>query len=368
MGNDFFWWQGVVEDRHDEDSADGLKLGRVRVRILGINSPMYEGDSKSGEGILPDQLHWAYPMQGVDSAGVDGIGKTPMGLVEGSWVFGFSRDGEFSHDLVIMGSVGAFQEEDKNPEADGFCDPELSGFPVPDRPKGPYPAMIGEESTNRLARNDEPHDILAIKEANRLLFLENPIALNGIWIQPDIQYEAEYPFNHVRESEAGHISEWDDTPENARRHEYHKSGTYQEIYEDGKRTQQTINDDHETIKGNKHIIVTGDVTISAHQNVKIYGLANVDIQADAIVNIVAGEAINLAAPLINEVSGVHTVTSGALITTVGYHRLTTSLYDIVSPITNIWGNLFVELHTQSGTMATSLLKAGHIITGGCSGC
>lgn len=368
MGKHFFWWQGVVEDRHDEDSADGMKLGRVRVRILGVHSPMYEGTTEEGEGIAPDQLHWAYPMMPITSAGQDGIGTTPMGLLEGSWVFGFSRDGEFSHDLIIMGSYGSFQEEPKNPEFDGFCDPELSGAAVPPRPKGPYPAMLGEESTNRLARNDEPHDILAIKEANREMFLANPIALDGEWAQPEIQYEAEYPFNHVKESESGHIEEWDDTPEKERLHRYHKSGTYSEIYPDGMRTVQVINDDHETIDGVKHIIATGDVVITSFANVKILGLENVDIQAEKIVNIVAGEAINLAAPLINEVSDLHTITTGELIIDTEYTRITAGLVDVVSPLTNFWGSVFVEEHLQAATIGTGFLKAGFIVTGGCSGC
>lgn len=368
MGKNFFWWQGVVEDRHDQNSADGKKLGRVRVRILGVHSPMYEGTTEEGEGILPDQLHWAYPMMPVTSAGQDGIGVTPMGLIEGSWVFGFSRDGEFSHDLIIMGSYGSFQEEPKNPEFDGFCDPELSGAAVPPRPKGPYPAMVGEESTNRLARNDEPHEILGIKEANRAKFVANPIALNGDWAQPEIQYEAEYPFNHVTESESGHISERDDTPGKERTHDYHKAGTYTEVYPDGMRTTQVVNDDHETIDGNKHIIATGDLTITALGNVKILGLENVDIEAEQIVNITAGIAINLAAPLINEVSKLHTLTTGDLLVDTIYTRITAGLVDVVSPLSQFWGNVFVAEHLQAATIATTFLKAGFIITGGCRGC
>jgi len=368
MGKNFFWWQGVVEGRHDEMHPDGKKLGRVQVRILGLHSPMYEGDTAEGEGIDPAQLHWAFPMNPITSSGQDGIGQTPLGLLEGSWVFGFSRDGEFSHDLIIMGSYGAYQEEDKNPEFDGFCDPELSGAAVPDRPKGPYPAMLGEESTNRLARNDEPHDILGVKAGNRAKFIANPIALDGDWEQPDLQYEAQYPFNHVYESESGHVEEYDDTPGKERTHRYHLSGTYVETYPDGMRTQQTVNDDHETIDGDKHIIATGDVTITAWGNVKILGLENVDIQALAVVNIVAGEAINLAAPYINEVSALQTITTGELIIDTLYTRITAGLVDVAAPLTNFWGSVFVEQHLQASTISCAVLKAGFIVTGGCSGC
>ena len=375
MGKEFFWWQGVVEGRHDEEAKDGLKLGRVRVRILGIHSPHYMPDPVEGEGIFPNELHWAYPMTPITSASMDGIGQTPLGLLEGSWVFGFSRDGEFSQDLVIMGSFGSFQEEQKNPEYDGFCDPELSGFPPPARPMGlmhfpPYPAMIGESSINRLARNEDPHEINLIKDEHRLLFIFNPIALDGFWIQPELDYETIYPYNHVRESESGHIEEWDDTPEHTRTHRWHKSGTFVENYETGDRTQQTWGSDHETILKDKHVMALGDVTITALGDVKVLSLlANVDIQSlTQDINIVAARTINLIAPLINEVSETHTISTGALIITAGITNLTTGVFNIYCPITFIYGSLFVELHTQSGTIGTQLLMSGGIITGWCLGC
>ena len=73
-------------------------------------------------------------------------------------------------------------------------------------------------------------------------------------------------------------------------------------------------------------------------------------------------------PYINEVSEVHTITTGALLVQAGVINFTTGLFNIISPITNIYGSLFVELHTQSGTMGTALLTAGYIVTGGCTGC
>lgn len=379
MGKEFFWWQGVVEDRHDENAEDGLKLGRVRVRILGIHSPKYDANNELGEGIEIDQLHWAYPMMPITSASVDGIGQTPLGPVEGTWVFGFSRDGEFSQDLVIMGTAGGLQTEKVNPDFDAFCDPWVNGKGDPFRPftlqhdsigGGGYPVMLDESSVNRLARNEDPHEIIKIKEDNRKFFEVCPIALDGIWSQPDIQYGAEYPFNHVRESESGHIEEWDDTPDNARTHRYHKSGSYVETYEEGDRTQQTIGSDHETVIKDKHIMAWGDVTITAGGDVKILSLTgNVDIQsATQDVNIVAARAVNIMAPLINEVSGTHTITTGSLIIQAGLTNLTTGVFNIISPITFIYGSLFVEMHTQSGTIGTGLLTAGFIITGGCAGC
>ena len=46
----FIWFQGVVEDRFDP-----LKLGRVRVRILGLHT-----DNKK---LIPtEDLPWAFPI------------------------------------------------------------------------------------------------------------------------------------------------------------------------------------------------------------------------------------------------------------------------------------------------------------------
>jgi hypothetical protein len=375
MGKEFFWWQGVVEDRHDEFAEDGLRLGRVRVRIIGIHSPFYDEDKPNGEGIRVDQLRWAYPMMPITSANVDGIGQTPMGPVEGTWVFGFSRDGEFSQDLIIMGTTPSFQREAKNPKFEGFCDPELSKGFVPLRPEAvqhapPYPSLLGESSVNRLARNELPHEIIAIKEEQRIPFLFCPIALDGFWWQPELDYEALYPYNHVRESESGHIEEWDDTPEHTRTHRYHKSGSYVETYENGDRTQQTVGSDHETIFRDKHVMCLDDLTLTAVGDIKIMSLfGNVDIQAlTRDVNIVAARAINEIAPLINQVSETHTITTGALIISAGITNLTTGVFNIYCPVTFIYGSLFVEMHTQSGTIATGLLHAGFIVTGGCSGC
>ena len=47
--------------------------------------------------------------------------------------------------------------------------------------------------------------------------------------EPRTPYGAQYPFNHVRETESGHIQEFDDTPGRERIHEYHRAGTFYEL-------------------------------------------------------------------------------------------------------------------------------------------
>lgn len=95
----FVWFLGVVEDRQDP-----YLIGRVRVRCFGHHT----GDKV----ILPTKdLPWAQVMLPVTSAGISGVGQSPIGLVEGSHVFGFFRDGEARQEPVVMGSMPGYPTE-----------------------------------------------------------------------------------------------------------------------------------------------------------------------------------------------------------------------------------------------------------------
>ena len=75
MGKDGFqWFVGVVEDRNDPQ-----KLGRLKVRCLGYHTRVL---NKLPTADLP----WASPVLPITSSGISGIGQTPLGLVEGSFV------------------------------------------------------------------------------------------------------------------------------------------------------------------------------------------------------------------------------------------------------------------------------------------
>ena len=123
----FLWFYGVVEDRQDP-----YQIGRVKVRCFGHHT---------GNKIdLPtEDLPWAQVMLPVTSAGISGIGQTPMGLVEGSHVFGFFRDGEDRQEPVVMGSMPGYPAELADTEK-GFYDPN-----------GEYPRYINSPDTNQLA-------------------------------------------------------------------------------------------------------------------------------------------------------------------------------------------------------------------------
>lgn len=89
----FIWWIGVVEDRMDPEKA-----GRVRVRIYG-----YHTDNKL---LLPTtDLPWAIPITPITSASISGIGNTPLGPLEGTWVIGFFIDGADMQHPAIFGTI-----------------------------------------------------------------------------------------------------------------------------------------------------------------------------------------------------------------------------------------------------------------------
>ena len=303
MGRDgFIWFAGVVEDR-----ADPLKLGRCRVRCLG-----YHTEDKS---VLPtSDLPWAHPLLPITSSGISGIGQTPLGLLEGSWVIGFFRDADTKQDAVILGSLpgkpistGALNAA----EGLGFSDPN-----------GVYPRYAAESDVNRLARNDADNQSL-ILEARKTIraasytniptgniievkdgIAEIDASAGDVWSLPENTYATEYPYGHVYESESGHILEFDDTPNKERILLYHHSGTETEITDKGT-TNTIIKDDLNTIieKNSKHYIKgNSDITIQGRHKIMLNANGdadnNYDIQVgpNANVNIQVDKGnINMAA-------------------------------------------------------------------------
>ena len=289
MGRDgFIWFAGVVEDRNDP-----LKLGRCRVRCLG-----YHTDDRN---VLPTaDLPWAHPLLPITSSGVSGIGQTPLGLVEGSWVIGFFRDADTKQDAVILGSLPG-----KPSQTGAINAAEGLGF---SDPNGTYPRYALESDVNRLARNDTDNSSITL-EARKTIraasYLGIPTATiqgvddtvsitasaGDVWSLPENTYSAEYPFNHVYESESGHLLEFDDTPDKERILLYHHSGTETEITDQGT-TNTIIKDDHNCIieKNSRHYIKgNSDTTINGRHKVFI----NTDGQSDNNYDIHIGPNANV---------------------------------------------------------------------------
>ena len=98
-------YTGVVENRQDP-----LKLGRCQVRVVGLHT-------HDKVVLKTDDLPWAYPLQPMTSAGISGIGHSPLGPVEGSWVVVMFRDID-QQQPIMLGSIGGIPQNDGPVDAD----------------------------------------------------------------------------------------------------------------------------------------------------------------------------------------------------------------------------------------------------------
>ena len=300
----FRWFVGVVEDRNDPKF-----LGRCRVRCLGLHTDNLEK--------LPTaDLPWAHPMNPITSATISGVGQTPLGPVEGTWVVGFFSDGAESQTPILMGTLPGVpsylsaDNMDGNRQTLGFLDP-----------LGNYPKYKDETDVNRLAVNaeDNPHPTLTLRKADRDLavgvanvdateVVDDQIAADDgkSWDEPETSYNAKYPHNHVYETEGGHLREYDDTVGAKRIHERHASGTGYEIDNDGTRITRVKKDNYTIVTADDYVHIQGDsrATLDKGLRVKVNATAqegnnyNIEVGAKSNVTIEVQDGdINLISQL-----------------------------------------------------------------------
>jgi len=285
--NGFIWFNGVVEDRQDPQ-----KLGRLRVRCVGIHT-----DNK--DDLPTSDLPWSQLIHPITSSGISGLGSSPGFVVEGTWVFGYFRDGQSMQEPMIIGTLPGKPVELAD-SSKGFYDPN-----------GVYPKYKDEVDTNRLATNDSnnPHLGLELRKLTRktgvptadfdLVPIQEHISTeitasdSDTWDQPAIPYNAVYPYNHVFESESGHITEIDDTKDNERLFTSHRTGTSQEIDKDGNQVNIIKGDHYNIVSGKRQAVIEGNADITIGGRHKIYINKNgqtgnhydIQIGANASVNI-----------------------------------------------------------------------------------
>ena len=297
--NGFQWFVGVVEDRQDPKH-----LGRVRVRCLGYHT----------ENIvdLPTaDLPWAHPMNPITSATVSGIGQTPLGVVEGTWVVGFFQDGGDAQQPIIMGTLPGVPTSLPTKDSD-------KGFQ--DRVNGNYP-KYKETDVNRLAVNEKvvvanseplelnPHSTLTIRRADRDISVgqadfnavdiqvanSEPVALptdDGTnFSEPTTDYNTKYPHNHVMETEGGHIREYDDTVGAKRIHERHASGSAYEIQDDGTKITRVKKDNYDLVTGDHFAHIKGNHSTTVDGGVRVF--VNANASADSNYTIEVGNNANV---------------------------------------------------------------------------
>ena len=315
MGKDsFYYWMGVVEDRRDPN-----KLGRLRVRVLGTHT--------EDKQLIPTcELHWAYVYQPITwNQAMNGLGHSPTGPAEGTWVWGFFRDNDSAQEPVVLGTIHGIPEETPQPSI-GFYDPSEPHHDLLNAPRKirsryypndgtgaanknettaslyprathPWGCVIGESDVNRLARAENITDtIIGVRKRQRAVNI--PIAFSHTspgrqFNEPLPSYNAEYPYNHVYESESGHILEVDDTPDNERIHIYHRSGTYIELGT-GQEENPGLHGDFSMKIVGKTFEIHMENTYVEHQNalnvtvrgeVNFYCKDTINVQADGDMNV-----------------------------------------------------------------------------------
>jgi hypothetical protein len=121
---------------------------------------------------------------------------------------------------------------------------------------------------------------------------------HGKWDEPEDPYVAQYPFNHVRESESGHVEEWDDSPDGERLMRKHKSGTFEEIHPDGQTVTKIVSDNYRIVMGDEFIhIKKDDEDKRGNVNITVEGSANLRIVKDW--NVEVGGGVNMNIPIFN---------------------------------------------------------------------
>ena len=289
--NGFQWFVGVVEDR-----ADPKTLGRLRVRCLGYHT---EDLIKLPTSDLP----WAHVMNPITSATVSGLGQSPLGAVEGSWVVGFFQDGADAQQPIIIGTLpGVPSELPTQGNNKGFQDEVHANYP-----------KYKETDVNRLAVGDDdnPHSSLTIRKADRTTSIGRadfdsvdirranltPATLEGDdgtqFDEPTIPYDAEYPHNHVYESEGGHIREIDDTPTKERIHERHASGSGYEIGPDGTKVTRVKGDNYDLITGDHFAHIKGNHSTTVDGGVRVFVNANATSESNYTIEVGNNSHVNI---------------------------------------------------------------------------
>ena len=126
---------------------------------------------------------------------------------------------------------------------------------------------------------------------------------------PKARRDPEYPYNHVRETESGHIVEFDDTPFAERIYEKHKSGTFYEIDADGNKVTRIVGDKYEIVAGAEYVNVKGNVNLTIDAN------CNTFIKGDYNVIVNGNKKETIKGTLTQEVTGAVQETYGATQTT-----------------------------------------------------
>jgi len=317
MGQDgFIWFVGVVEDREDPE-----RIGRVRVRCLGFHT---EDLNKLPTADLP-WAHVMHPVTDPSMHGMGNTPSFLVEGTWVVGFFRDAEEKQQPIIMGSLPGTPEEAADSRygfnDPRATNSPQPAYKGSPTNPPTYGPYPVdgeeytmvsghQYGEPDTNRLAQGEtsETHNSLINRRLNRLrgdpTKVDTTVGVDdtstktgvkgtgiptatqpylkqvsdaaveetrGFWNEPDpksIKKDAnpypsgQYPYNHVHESESGHIHETDDSPGAERLFTQHTSGTFEEIHPKGDKVVKVIGDNYEIVAGSSNVSISGNVNLT----------------------------------------------------------------------------------------------------------
>lgn len=207
------------------------------------------------------------------------------------YFYGNKVPSSFTEDKSAAPNVGAPADTTSSGTASsGSAGP--TGFRDPNN-KYPLKSFINEPDTNRLARGVKKGTVINNKESTRAVGISKALD-QGTFDEPLSAYAAKYPYNHVFESESGHVQEFDDTPGFERIHTYHRKGTFSEIDPNGTEVHHIVGDSYTIIDRNGCIFIAGECNLTVNGNINIFCQTEANIEVTGNTNMQVGGDFNLS--------------------------------------------------------------------------
>jgi hypothetical protein len=260
------WFLGTVININDP-----LEVGRVKVRIYGLHN----------DNILSEDLPWAQVITPITEGGTTGLGGI-LGVKPDAQVFGIFLDGQNSQLPLILGSMPKLEDTAAGGRTTNIL---ARGSLANDHPS----RVFRDENQKDLNGNYLTYSTATAPRLSAINEKAEAFYGNDDWSEPLVAGGTIpfYPFNLVKETEGGHVEEFDDTPGAKRYQRYHPSGSFEEILDDGTRTIKITGEDYEMLLDGKNVYVNGNLnlTVTGNKRELIQGNYHLEVEGDMTMNL-----------------------------------------------------------------------------------
>ena len=181
---------------------------------------------------------------------------------------------------------------------------EYRGFGLSTK-KYSYPKYTNESDISRLVRGEElDKTSVYVKEAARFLGVPKATSVlsstavqtdasRDTWETSNVPYNAEYPYNKVHQTEAGHSLELDDTPGAERLSLFSSPGSYIEYDHNGTLVDHVVGD--RFVQSSRHVydVVSGNQTSYIAGDTNLYVRNGATINIEGAANVIINNDVNL---------------------------------------------------------------------------